>query len=101
MSTRIQRGSIALRGSHIVQISYGGFTGTPSVVATVKSNRNGATVRIEDVGSGGATLHAFYNGGLRLKEGTIYWIAIGPTDYRGFCGCGIGGHTCTVCEVFD
>ena len=101
MATRIQHGSITLRGSNKVSISYSGFSSTPSVTATVMSTKNGATVRIDSVGAGGATLQAFYNGGLRLTSGTIYWIAIGPTGYSGFCGCGVGGHTCTVCKVFD
>lgn len=101
MSTRIQRGTVSLRGSNSVSIGYSGFTGTPSVTATVVSDKNGATVCIRKVGSGGATLEAFYNGGLRLTSGTIHWIAIGPTNYRGHCGCTPGGHVCTVCEVFD
>lgn len=101
MATRIKRGSISLHGSNTVQISYSGFTGTPSVTATVLSNKNGANVSLYNISAGGATLKAFYNGGLRLNTGTIYWIAVGPTNEVGVCGCVPGGHRCTVCEVFD
>lgn len=101
MATRIQRGTIALRGSNEVSIGYSGFSGTPSLVATVKTDKNGGTVSILKIGSGGATLRAYYNGGLKLTSGTIYWIAIGPTSYTGYCNCNPIPHACTVCKVFD
>lgn len=101
MATRIQKGSISLHGSNEVSIGYSGFSGTPSVVATVKTDKNGGTVSILKVGSGGATLRAYYNGGLKLTSGTIYWIAIGPTNYVGYCNCEIPAHRCSVCTVFD
>lgn len=97
---RVCKGSVSLGGSNTVKIGYGSFTGVPAVVATVESNRNGATVKIVSKSASGATLAAFYNGGLRLTEGTINWVAVGDTNEIRRCGCGDGGHICTVCDVY-
>ena len=101
MATRVKYGKVSLSGKATVNISYSGFSGTPSVTASVISNRNGATVRLTSVSSGSATLKAFYNGGLELTEGTIHWIAVGPTSEIGYCGCEIPPHPCSVCKVFQ
>lgn len=101
MAIRVKYGKVSLSGSPTVKIGYSGFSGIPSVTANVISNRNGATVRLTSVSAGGATLKAFYNGGLELTEGTIHWIAVGPTNEVGHCGCTPGGHACTVCKVFQ
>lgn len=98
---RICRGTVSLGGSNIVKISYGPFSGTPAVTATVKSDKNGPNVCIKSKSAGGATLAAFYNGGLMLTSGTIDWIAVGPTSEDRRCGCTPGGHSCTVCTVYS
>lgn len=91
MATLIRRGVATLSGdSNEVSITYGGFTGTPSVVATVLTDRNGGNVSIYKITSSGATLKAFYNGGLRLNEGSIHWIAVGPTNMSNDC-CSVFG----------
>lgn len=101
MSTLICHGNVSLSGSNIVKISYGPFTGTPSVTATVVGcEKNGCTVCIKKRDSGSATLAAFYNGGLMLKEGSIDWIAIGPTNKVDTCYACDPPHKCTVCKVF-
>lgn len=98
---RICRGSIKLNGSNIVKIGYGPFSGTPSVTATVVgTEKNGANVCIKSRNAGGATLAAFYNGGLMLTEGTIDWIAVGPTSEIRRCGCTPIPHACSVCTVY-
>ena len=101
IAIRVKYGKVSLGGKSSVSIGYSGFTGTPSVTASIVSNRNGATVRLSSVSSGGATLKAFYNGGLELTEGTIHWIAVGPTDTVGYCGCTVPPHSCNVCKVFQ
>lgn len=101
MAIRIKYGKVSLGGRSSVTIGYGGFSGTPSVTATIVSNRNGATVRLTSVSVGSATMKAFYNGGLELTEGTIHWIAVGPTPEIGYCGCTVPPHACNVCKVFQ
>ena len=98
---RICRGTVSLGGSNIVKISYGPFSGTPSVVATVQSNKNGPNVCIKSKSAGGATLAAFYNGGLMLTSGTIDWVAVGPTTEDRKCGCSVPPHSCDVCTVYS
>lgn len=101
MALRVCRGSVTLNGSNIVKIGYSGFSGTPSVTATVVgSNKNGATVCIKSRNAGGATLAAFYNGGLMLTSGTIDWIAVGPTSEIRLCHCTPIPHRCNVCDVY-
>lgn len=100
MALRICKGTISLGGSNIVKIGYGSFSSVPSVTASVQSDRNGATVCIKTKSASGATLAAFYNGGLRLTTGTVNWIAVGETSEIRRCGCTPIPHTCDVCDVY-
>lgn len=100
MAMRICKGTATLGGSNIVKIGYGPFSSVPSVTASVESNRNGATVCIKSRSAGGATLAAFYNGGLRLTSGVVNWIAVGETSEVRRCSCTTPAHACNVCDVY-
>jgi hypothetical protein len=66
----------------------------------VGSNKNGANVSIKTRSAGGATLEAFYNGGLMLTSGTIDWVAVGPTSEVRICYCVYPPHRCGVVDVY-
>ena len=97
--TRICRGVAKLSGKNTVSVSFGKFTGTPTVTATIMSGKNGATVCLRSVSASGATFAAFCNGGLMLNEGSIHWIAIGPCTVNERCYCIPGGHDCSLARV--
>lgn len=99
--TKIVRGKVTLSGKNTASISFGGFTGVPSVTATVVSQKNGATVCLRSVSASGATFAAFCNGGLMLNEGVIHWIAVGPCNNYDKCGCVNPPHECNLARVVD
>lgn len=100
----ICRGNAPIGGRNITPISYGPFSGIPSVTATViDSKKNGSTVCIRKRTPTSAKLYTFYNGGLMLiNEGSVDWIAIGPTDEVAVCSaCPVcPPHVCDTWRVF-
>lgn len=100
-SIRICRGNVSLANGNIVKISYSGFTGIPTVVATVlDSMKNGNNVTVRNKTISGCTLAAFYNGGLMLTEGSVEWIAVGPCRDEA-CTCGGIPHKCNILRVYS
>lgn len=94
--TRVKYGKVKLGGGNLVNISYSGFSGPPSVCVTVTDTfKNGATAYVRDVTAGGCKCVAFYNGGMELVEGSILWIAVGPTSEQRVCS---GPHHFHICH---
>ena len=101
MAIRVRHGTVVTRGSNTANVTFGGFSGTPSVTATVVgSEKNGATVCILKRSNSGSTFAAFYNGVLELKDFTIDWIAVGHTSEVKICGCVPSGHRC-LADVYE
>lgn len=94
--TRVKYGKVNLNGSNATKIGYSGFSGPPSVcVAVTNTMKNGATAYVRDVTAGGCKVVAYYNGGMELNQGTILWIAVGPTSEQRVC---TGPHHFHVCH---
>ena len=94
--TRVRYGKVKLIGSNNTKISYSGFSGNPSVNVTVTDTfKNGATAYVRDVTPSGCVVWAYYNGGMELVEGTILWVAVGPTNEVRVC---TGPHHYHICH---
>lgn len=103
---RICRGNMPIGGRNIGTITYGPFSGVPSVTATViDSKKNGSTACIRKRTTSSAKIYTFYNGGLMLvNEGSVDWIAIGPCTDEATCSCcpnpDCPAHICSTWKVF-
>lgn len=86
--TRVKYGKVSIKGYYKKKISYSGFSGAPSVCVTVtNTKKQDANAYVRDVTAGGCLVCCYYNGGMELKDCTVLWIAVGPTNEKKICHC--------------